>query len=67
MDAPHTHTSGCRDPHYTLEHLCCLMYEGFHLSHPKAYKAMVQDARYRCRHCGRTAHSPDNLCGPVLL
>ncbi|MHC4638655.1 MAG: hypothetical protein ACYTBP_11835 [Planctomycetota bacterium] len=48
-------------------HLCFLMSEGWHLTHPKAYKEIVKDAEYRCRFCDRTAKSQDNLCNPVKL
>jgi hypothetical protein len=49
------------------EHLCFLMYEGFHLKNKEAYKQMVQDAQYRCQNCGRTAKSEENLCAPIAL
>ena len=49
------------------EHLCFLMYEGFHFSNKDAYKALVKDAEYRCQNCGRTAKSAANLCAPVKL
>ncbi len=49
------------------KHLCFLMYEGFHYNNPEAYKEIVQDARYRCQNCGRTAKSKENLCDPVAL
>jgi hypothetical protein len=48
-------------------HLCYLMYEGFHFSHPDEYKQIVQDAQFRCQNCGRTAHRSDQLCNPVSL
>jgi hypothetical protein len=49
------------------EHLCYLQYEGFHFADKAAYKALVQDAQFICRNCGRTAKSADNLCAPVAL
>ena len=49
------------------EHLCFLMCEGFHYKNKEAYKAIVQDAQYRCQNCGRTARSETNLCVPVAL
>lgn len=48
-------------------HLCHLMCEGFHLSHPQDYKEIVQDASFRCQNCGRTAGKSDNLCEPIAL
>lgn len=61
---PHN-TECCDDGH--AQHLCYLMYDGFHFAHPAEYKAMVQDAQYRCQNCGRTAHRRDQLCSPVAL
>ena len=49
------------------QHLCFLMYEGVHYEHPEQYKALVQDAQYRCQQCGRTAKDAKNLCMPVAL
>jgi hypothetical protein len=49
------------------EHLCYLQYEGFHFADKAAYKALVQDAQYICRNCGRTAKNAANLCAPVAL
>lgn len=37
------------------------------LNHPEDYKAMLQNARFRCQNCGRTATSDNNLCSPVAL
>ena len=48
-------------------HLCFLMYEGFHYQKREEYKSLVQDAQYRCQQCGRTAKSDKNLCMPVAL
>ena len=48
-------------------HLCYLMGEGWHLTHPQGYKEMVQDAQYRCGFCDRTAKSEENLCDPIKL
>ncbi len=60
------HNAACEsDAHNT--HLCFLMYEGYHLSHPDGYREMVQDARFRCQNCGRTAKSAEMLCAPIEL
>jgi hypothetical protein len=60
------HNEDCeQDNHH--QHLCYLMYEGFHYSHPEEYKGMVQDAHFRCRNCGRTACEASMLCDPVSL
>ena len=49
------------------EHLCFLMFEGFHYKNKEAYEAIVRDAQYRCQNCGRTAKSETNLCVPIEL
>lgn len=61
-----THKSDCSDPQHN-KHLCFLMYEGFHFQNREAYKALVQDAQFRCQQCGRTASNRDNLCMPEPL
>jgi hypothetical protein len=54
-----------RDAH--TEHLCYMMSQGFHLTNEREYKALVEEPKYRCKHCGRTAKSNANLCEPVPL
>ncbi|MDT8301721.1 MAG: hypothetical protein RQ760_09580 [Sedimentisphaerales bacterium] len=49
------------------EHLCYIISQGFHLANEQEYNALVEDVRYICNHCNRTARSADNLCVPVLL
>jgi hypothetical protein len=49
------------------EHLCYLISQGFHLSDEQEFKALIEDARYRCDHCGRHAKSEANLCVPMHL
>ena len=49
------------------EHLCYLMSQGFHISDEQEFKALIEDARYRCDHCGRHAKSDINLCVPMHL
>ncbi len=56
----------CSDANHG-EHLCFLMYEGFHFEQREAYKALVQNAQFRCQGCGRTAASRDRLCMPEPL
>ena len=58
-----THNSGCQHAQHST-HLCFLMYEGFHLQNREEYKALVQDAQFRCQSCGRTAKSQESLCMP---
>jgi hypothetical protein len=30
-------------------------------------KKLVKDPQYVCKHCGRAAHSEENLCSPTKL
>ncbi len=60
------HNSECKNEGHD-KHLCFLMYEGFHLSNPKEYKEMVQNAQFRCQNCGRTASKSEYLCDPIAL
>lgn len=56
----------CQSPYHD-EHLCYLMYTGVHLEDKAAYKQLVQDAKFRCKKCGRTTHADRNLCEPTPL
>lgn len=67
MDKDSIHYVDCPCSEHNTAHLCYLVYEGFHLSNPDEYKAMVKDARFRCRQCGRTARNAENLCKPDPL
>jgi hypothetical protein len=49
------------------EHLCYLISQGFHLSDEQEFKALIEDAKYRCNRCGRHAKSDANLCVPMHL
>jgi hypothetical protein len=49
------------------KHLCYIVSQGFHLSDAKEYETIVRDPKFKCRHCGRVAHSANNLCEPVGL
>jgi len=60
------HNEACQHPGHT-KHLCFLMHDGFHYSQKEQYKAMVQNARFRCQNCARTAANAENLCAPVEL
>jgi hypothetical protein len=61
-----SHNESCESDLHN-DHLCFLMCEGFHFKEKEAYKAMVQNAQYRCQNCGRTAESESNLCAPIAL
>ncbi len=49
------------------QHLCYLISQGFHLSDEQEFKMLIEDAGYRCDHCGRHAKNDANLCVPVPL
>ena len=49
------------------EHLCYLVSQGFHLSDEREFEALIENAQYRCDHCGRHAKSDANLCMPMRL
>jgi len=49
------------------EHLCYLISQGFHLSDEHEFRTLIEDAEYRCDHCGRHAKSDANLCVPMHL
>lgn len=60
------HHEACTNPKHD-QHLCFLLHEGFHFSRPAEYKAMVQQAEYRCQNCSRTARDATRLCEPIAL
>ena len=60
------HNEACTHDKHN-EHLCHLQYEGYHYGHRAEYKALVQDAQFICRNCGRTAQRQGNLCDPIAL
>ena len=49
------------------QHLCYLISQGFHLTDEQEFRALIEDAEYRCDHCGRHAKSDANLCVPMHL
>ena len=51
--------------HY--HHLCYLTNINYNLFNPKQYKALVKNAKFLCRVCGRVDVSDKNLCKPVKL
>jgi hypothetical protein len=54
-------------PKRPVKHLCSLMFEDFHRTHPDKYKQMVQNAQFMCENCGRTSHRQEQVCNPVAL
>jgi len=49
------------------KHLCYLNNLEFQISNPEEYKALVKNAKFLCKNCGRVAASEKNLCKPVKL
>jgi hypothetical protein len=47
--------------------LCYMVSQGFHLSDEAEYRALVENPRYQCNHCGRIAARPESLCVPYDL
>ena len=58
-------TECCKGTHN--EDLCYLMSQGFNLSNEQEYRILIEDAEYRCDHCGHHAKSDANLCVPMHL
>jgi hypothetical protein len=40
---------------------------GYHVNNPQEYKDLVEEPRFQCHFCGRTAHLAENLCMPMDL
>lgn len=49
------------------EHLCYIVSQGLHLTDEEGYRTLIENSKFRCGHCGRTARSRQNLCIPVDL
>lgn len=58
--------SGCESDSHD-QHLCYMMSQGFHLSEPEEYQALVSQAAFKCGKCVRVAKNGKNLCKPVRL
>jgi hypothetical protein len=60
------HNTECCTGDHT-EHLCYLISQGFDISDAQEFRSLIEDAQYRCDHCGRHAKSYTNLCVPMHL
>ncbi len=60
------HNLECKNESHS-RHLCYIISQGFHLSDEEEYKALLEDPKFKCQHCGRVANSKKNLCKPVKL
>ena len=60
------HNTECKSE-FHHHHLCYFVSQGFHLSDPEKYEALVSNPEFKCGHCGRVAKSDKNLCVPLSL
>ncbi len=60
------HNLECKSESHS-QHLCYIISQGFHLSDEEEYKALLEDPKFKCQHCGHVANSEKNLCKPVKL
>jgi len=49
------------------EHLCYLVNMGCIKNNFDYYKELVQNAKFVCKTCGRSADSDENLCQPKKM
>jgi hypothetical protein len=49
------------------KHLCYLCNLEFQKNNTEEYKALVKNAKFFCKNCGRSAANEKNLCSPVQL
>jgi hypothetical protein len=56
----------CKSDEHT-QHLCYFVSYGYHVDNPEEYKDLVEEPRYKCEFCGRTAHLEESLCMPMKL
>ena len=56
----------CKSDEHT-QHLCYFVSYGYHVDNPEEYKDLVEEPRYKCEFCGRTAHLEKSLCMPMKL
>ena len=55
----------CGESELHTRHLCYIVSQGFNLTDEQSYRVLVEDPKFRCNHCGRTANSDQNLCVPT--
>jgi len=56
----------CKSDEHT-QHLCYFVSYGYHVDNAEEYKELVDEPRYICHFCGRTAHLEKSLCMPMKL
>ena len=60
------HNQECKSEEHT-KHLCYFVSFGYHVDNHEEYKNLVEEPRYKCNFCGRTAHFDRSLCMPMKL
>ena len=60
------HNTECKSEEHD-QHLCYIISQGFHLSDEQELKALTENPKFKCNHCGRKANSDRNLCVPLKL
>ncbi len=61
-----SHNEDCSSPLHH-KHLCYITSQGFHFTDKEEFEALTKDPQFKCQHCGRGAHSDQNLCEPAAL
>ena len=56
----------CKSDEHT-KHLCYFVSYGYHINNEQDYKGLVEEPKFKCYFCGRTAHCEDSLCQPMKL
>jgi hypothetical protein len=56
----------CKSDEHT-RHLCHFVSHGYHVNNEVVYKDIVQEPKYKCDFCDRTANLEANLCNPTKL
>ena len=58
--------SECKNESHN-QHLCYIVSQGFHISDPNEYNALIKNPKFKCQHCGQVANKAENLCKPTNL
>ena len=56
----------CKSDEHT-KHLCYFVSYGYHINDGEGYKGLVEEPKFKCYLCGRTAHRAESLCNPKDL
>lgn len=49
------------------KHLCHIVSLGDHINKSEEFGGLVEEPKFQCHFCGRTAHLAENLCMPMDL